>query len=216
MNKNVILWDWDNTLVDTFAAILDAQNVMRHFYGLPDWSKEEAKKAMNISGRNLIRDLVGEEKVFEARQIYLSAYIKSASKISLKEGALDVLKKAKTLGYISILASNKAGNILRNEVKILNIEHYFNRIIGAEDTFDDKPSKLFTDMALSGFSYERIYSIGDGKADIKMGHNYENGKSILVWTNPDSAEFRDDKPDYAFIGLKDLSLFLEQESKIYH
>ena len=53
--SKIILWDWDNTLADTFGAILVAQNVMRQAYNLSPWTKEEAKIAMNSSGRNLIK-----------------------------------------------------------------------------------------------------------------------------------------------------------------
>ena len=85
--SKIILWDWDNTLADTFGAILVAQNVMRQAYNLSPWTKEEAKIAMNSSGRNLIKNLVGEENALQARQIFLKAYEENASEIVLKEGA---------------------------------------------------------------------------------------------------------------------------------
>ncbi len=210
MQKKIIIWDWDNTLVDTFGAILSAQNVMRNFYGLPAWTKQEAKAAMNVSGRNLIADMVGVDKAQEARQIYLQAYTKNAAAINLKAGAIDALEKARSLGYINVLASNKAGSILRNEAHTLNVDDYFDRIIGAEDTENDKPSKSFADAAIAGFEFDKLFSIGDGKADIKMGHHYENGSGILVWTNPDTPEFEQDKPDYAFPDLQTVAVFLEQ------
>lgn len=211
VTKTVILWDWDNTLADTFEAIFTAQNVMRRSYNLPEWTRQEAKNAMNASGRRLISDLVGEDKADEARQIYLSAYRQNADKISLKEGAFDVLKKSKELGYINILASNKTGSVLRQEAEILNVYQFFDRILGAHDALEDKPSKFFTDKALAGFSFEKLYSIGDGKSDMKMARHYKNASAILVWTNPQSAEFKDDKPDYAFDDLTAVSDFLEKK-----
>ena len=33
LNKTLILWDWDNTLIDTFEAIYAAQNDTRVHYG---------------------------------------------------------------------------------------------------------------------------------------------------------------------------------------
>ncbi|MBR4932803.1 MAG: HAD family hydrolase [Alphaproteobacteria bacterium] len=212
MTQKIILWDWDNTLVDTFNAILSAQNVMRHTYGLPSWTKEEAKTAMNTSGRNLIKDIVGAEKASEARAVYLKAYAQSAAEITLKPYAIDALEKAKSLGYINILASNKAGSILRNEAHTLNVDSYFDRIIGAEDTPCDKPSKSFTDSAIAGFDAEQIISIGDGKADITMGHNYTNGTGLLVWTDPTTTEFNEIKPDASFTDLQTLSGYLEKLS----
>ena len=34
-----------------------------------------------------------------------------------------------------------------------------------------------------------------------MGHNYPNGKGILVWTDPDTPEFENIKPDEAVSSL---------------
>ena len=119
------------------------------------------------------------------------------------------MEKAKSLGYINILASNKAGSLLRNEAHMLNVDMYFDRIIGAEDTSCDKPSKSFTDSAVAGFDAENIISIGDGKADIQMGRNYITGVSLLVWSNPDSLEFVENKPDASFSNLQDLVVYLE-------
>ena len=211
--SKIILWDWDNTLADTFGAILAAQNVMRQVYNLSPWTKEEAKLAMNSSGRNLIKNLVGEENAAEARKIFLDAYAKSASEIVLKEGAHEITKLTKENGYINILASNKAGSILRNEVKTLNLTDRFDKIVGAEDFEHDKPSKEFTDSAIDGFIPDEIYSVGDGKADISMAHNYENGKGILVWTDPNSNEFNEIKPDFVCSSLMDLKTILIKQNQ---
>ncbi len=214
----IILWDWDNTLVDTFGAILKAQNVMREAYNLAPWTESEAKIAMNTSGRNLIVHLVGSDNAVEARKIFLDAYAKSASEIKLKAGAKEIVEWSKNNGFINILASNKAGSILRNEVETLGLTQYFEKIVGAEDFENDKPSKEFTDAAIKGYIPDEIYSIGDGKADISMGHNYQNGKGILVWTDPNTPEFETVKPDMAvssLVGLKNVLLSCEkQENKV--
>lgn len=202
----LILWDWDNTLVDTFGAIFAAQNIMRQTFGLAPWTKEEAAAATNKSGQNLIKDIFGEEKAPQAREVYLSSYAKSASQISLKPNAVSVLEKAKANEYINVLASNKAGSILRNEAHTLNVDSYFDRIIGAEDTPNDKPSKLFTDAAINGFNPTQIISIGDGKSDIQMGHNYENGISVFISSDTSSEEAL--SADEVFPDLYGLEAFL--------
>ena len=207
----IILWDWDNTLVDTFEAIWCAQNDMRVHYGLPQWSQEEAKKAMNTSGRNLIRDLVGEDKAKEARAYYLSSYAKNISHLKLKESAVEVLEYAHSLGFINILASNKAKDILANEAKQLGVLSHFDKVIGAEEAPEDKPSKVFTDKAIEDFgAKELLVSIGDGFSDVKMAHNYPDGISILAFTNPNSAEFTNEKPDYHVPNLAGCKAILEK------
>lgn len=210
MSNKVILWDWDNTLADTFGAIFAAQNDVRVKYGMHPWTKEESKAAMNTSGRNLIKDVFGVDKAAEVRAYFLSRYAEYADALELKAGAKEILNMAKELGFINILASNKAGPILRNEVVAMGVDKYFDKLIGAEEADEDKPSKVFTDTALSGFNPQKIISIGDGKADIQMAHNYEGGIGILVWTNPNDSEFAEIKPDYAVDTLAKVADILEK------
>ena len=212
MNKtNIILWDWDNTLADTFEAIWCAQNDMRIHYNLPRWSQEEAKKAMNKSSRNLIRTLVGKDKAEAARAYYLRSYAKNIGHLKLKDSAVEVLGYARSLGFINILASNKAKNILLGEVKQLGLLSHFDKIIGAEEAPEDKPSKVFTDQAIEEFSAkDLIVSIGDGLSDVKMAHNYPDGISVLVFTNPNGKEFEKDKPDYCVTSLADCKSILKK------
>ena len=209
MSNKVILWDWDNTLADTFGAIFAAQNDARVQYGLTPWTKEESKVAMNTSGRNLIKDVFGIDKAAEVRAYFLSRYAEHADALKLKAGAKEILKTAKELGFINILASNKTGSILRNEVVVMGVDKYFDKLIGAEEADEDKPSKVFTDTALSGFNPQKIISIGDGKSDIQMAHNYEGGIGILVWTNPNDSEFAEIKPDYAVATLAEAADILK-------
>ena len=195
--QKVIFWDWDNTLVDTFGAIWLAQNDMRTHYGLSAWTKEDAKIAMNKSGKNLIRDLLGADKAEEARAYYLQCYAERSKNLHLKEGASAILALAKSLGFINILASNKTTEVLKTEVQRFKLTKSFDKIVGAGSAKEDKPSKIFTDTALKGFAPELIVSIGDGASDVKMGHNYKNGRSILLFTNVQSVEFKDNQPDYS-------------------
>ncbi|MBR6675102.1 MAG: HAD family hydrolase [Alphaproteobacteria bacterium] len=208
--SKVILWDWDNTLADTFGAIFAAQNDARVQYGMTPWTKEESKAAMNTSGRNLIKDVFGADKATEVRAYFLSRYAEHADALELKAGAKEILQTAKELGFVNILASNKAGPILRNEVSAMGVADYFDRLIGAEEAEEDKPSKIFTDTALAGIEADMIISIGDGKADIQMAHNYVGGIGILVWTNPNGVEFAEIKPDYAVENLAKASEILKK------
>ena len=194
----IILWDWDNTLANTFAVILRAQNAMRKHYGLGEWTAEEAKEAMNLSGKNIIKNLVGEEKSAEARVFYLEKYKEYAVNLELKEGAVALLDYARKAGYVNILASNKTKSILAEEVKKFGILDKFDRIVGAGEAEEDKPSKKFTDKAVEGLEpIDVLVSIGDGLSDIKMARNCD-GVSILVFTDPNSPEFKKEniKPDY--------------------
>ena len=211
--SSIIFWDWDNTLVDTFQAILTAQNALRLKYGLKPWTREESKLAMNQSGRNLIKNLVGADKEREARSYFLECYAQNLNHLILKEGAAETLNRSKSLGYVNILASNKEKKILDKEVEILGINALFDRIIGANQAPEDKPSKIFSDKAIEGLEVEKILSVGDGLSDIKMAHNYPNGQAILVFSDVNSKEFQNEKPDYVAANLFECQKILLSVSK---
>ena len=46
-----------------------------------------------------------------------------------------------------------------------------------------------------------------------MAHNYENGKGILVWTDPNSKEFNEIKPDFVCDSLMDLKTILIKQNQ---
>lgn len=204
----VILWDWDNTLVDTFNAVLSAQNDTRTHFGLPAWSREDAKQAMNKSGRDLLNTMFGELKMKEARDYYLNAYLKYTQNndVQLKPNAIDVLKLSKEKGFYNILASNKASSILKDELTCLKIDGFFDRVCAAEDINCDKPSKQFTDEALKGLDVDLLIAVGDGRSDVQMARNYDEGIAVLIGTNPHTKEFEENfekvKPDLYFTDFK--------------
>jgi phosphoglycolate phosphatase len=57
----VILFDWDNTLVDTAPLVLQSLNHTFTQLGLPVWSEEEARERGQHSGREAFPTLFGEQ-----------------------------------------------------------------------------------------------------------------------------------------------------------
>ena len=68
-------------------------------------------------------------------------------------------------------------------------------------------------ISINGYTIDELYSVGDGKADIKMAHNYPNGKGILVWTDPNTPEFNEIKPDIVCSSLVDLKAILTSQKQ---
>ena len=50
-----ILFDWDNTLVDSWTTINEAQNFLMRAMGMPEWSIEETRERTNRSLRENFR-----------------------------------------------------------------------------------------------------------------------------------------------------------------
>ena len=209
----VILWDWDNTLADTMDPLMNAFNETLKHYHLPIITREQMKANMNSAGSQIFLRLFPNNDLDEVRQIYLKHYQKNIFHLSLMSAAKETLKWTKEKGFINILASNKHYLILRKEVEVSALREYFDEICGAEQFSENKPSKIFTDAVLEKYqNWTQLFSVGDGVSDIKMAHNYSDGKAILVGTDPNTAEFKNNPPDFAVKKLNEVPDILQQFS----
>jgi phosphoglycolate phosphatase len=56
-----ILFDWDNTLVDSWPTIIDALNVTLEAYGKTPWVMDEARARVRKSMRDSFPELFGDQ-----------------------------------------------------------------------------------------------------------------------------------------------------------
>ena len=69
-HPRAILFDWDNTLVDSWATIHEALNFLMRAMAKPEWSLAETRERVRLSLREAFPPLFGE-RWEEAREIYL-------------------------------------------------------------------------------------------------------------------------------------------------
>jgi phosphoglycolate phosphatase len=169
-----VLFDWDNTLVDSWAVIQDALNhtlaAMRH----PPWSLDQVKARVRHSLANSFPALFGDDWP-RARQLYLDRFEAiHLDRIRPLDGAAAQLAELREAGTYLAVVSNKTGRLLRREVAALGWDGYFARVVGAGDAAADKPSRLPIDLALGGGSIaagEGVWYVGDTEIDVECALN---------------------------------------------
>ncbi len=172
--KNVlpraVIFDWDNTLVDSWGAIGEAVNHVRARYGKPVWPREEIPDRCTRSARDSFPEMFGD-KWQEAMDAFYVHFRKARERdgIHPAEGAKDLLAWLLDNRIPAIVVSNKMGEHLRHEATHLGWDHYFASIVGARDAIRDKPAREHADHALSLAGLEAspdIWFIGDGESDV--------------------------------------------------
>ena len=171
---HAVLFDWDNTLIDSWPTILDALNTTFKAFQMPLWTLEEAKIRVAKSMRDSFPALFGENwrdagDIFYNR--YAAIHVNSLYPLAGAETLLKTLVDANI--YLSVV-SNKNGEYLRNEAKHLGWDHYFGSLIGALDAEKDKPDPKPVKMALepSGIkSGPDVWFVGDSSIDLECAHN---------------------------------------------
>ncbi len=202
IKPKAIVFDWDNTLADTWPLIHEAINEVMSSYDKPLWSLQEVKDKIHKSMRESFPEIFGN-KWQEAGKIYVDSYARNhLSKLSLLPGSLHLLEYLNDNDIRVFLVSNKIGTTLRKEVASLNLGRLFFSVIGAGDADKDKPSVDPVQLALKGsdvdFVEDEIWFIGDTIADIKCGQNcsfrpiiYSHDKGEISKTISSSVDFND-------------------------
>ena len=164
-----ILFDWDNTLVDTWRIAYDAMNVARTAVGLTQFTIEEFWKRPHHSMRDAAIELFGDS-FQEGERIFYEAVEKLHLKeITMLQGAALLLENLKTRGIYMGIVSNKDGHHLRKEVEHLGWKSHFHKVVGARDTEKDKPSPLPVLAALEGSTIipgHEVWFVGDSIVDV--------------------------------------------------
>lgn len=165
-----VLFDWDNTLVDTWPVIHQAlHDTMTHWQMIP-WTLDEVKQRVGKSMRDAFPDLFGAQWE-EAGEFYIQTYRRyHLEQLQGLPGATAVLRHiSDALPYCAVV-SNKRGEPLRIETAHIGWDSHFQAIIGADDAPRDKPHPDPALMALEGSGIapdEEVWFIGDTITDLE-------------------------------------------------
>ena len=116
---SALIFDWDNTLVDSWGTIHAALNTMFAQMGHAPWTMEETQKKVRKSLRDAFPVLFGN-RWEQARDLYLLAFeALHIERLSPLPDAEALLKVIAAQGHYIALVSNKTGRFLRREVAAL-------------------------------------------------------------------------------------------------
>lgn len=174
VRPKAIIFDWDNTLVDTWPAIHDALAATFVAFGLEPWTFDDTRRRVRRSMRDSFPELFGarwEEagKVFYAR--FAAVHLEKLAPRPCADEALASLHHA---GIYLGVVSNKLGDYLRAEARHLGWEPYFGRLVGAFDASRDKPACEPVDLVLGASGIERgseVWFVGDTDIDLECAVN---------------------------------------------
>lgn len=170
-----ILFDWDNTLVDTWPVIAEALNHTRAAFGLETWTVAEAR----IKSARALRETFPEwfgDRWEEARDMFYERFAAvHCERLVAKEGARDLLRFLHESSVPLFVVSNKKSQYLNEEIDHLGWRAFFTKIVGAGEAKRDKPARESVDWALEGSGLApdnpRIWLVGDTHADVEGARN---------------------------------------------
>jgi phosphoglycolate phosphatase len=168
-----ILFDWDNTLVNTWPTIAECYRDTFTALGLEPWTEAEVRARAHGSLRDLFPTLFGA-RAGEAERVFYETFFRiHLERLEPLPGAAALLARACAAGCYVAVVSNKVGDNLRAELTHLGWSRWISRAVGAKDAKRDKPAPDPVFMALAGTGIapdHGVWMVGDTPADLKCAH----------------------------------------------
>jgi phosphoglycolate phosphatase len=207
-----ILFDWDNTLVDSWVTIHQALNTVMTGMGKPLWSLQETKRRVRLSLRESFPWHFGD-RWEEARCLYLDTFARiHLDQLTALPGRGELLEQLSDAGIFLGVVSNKTGALLRREVEQLGWSALFGSVVGAGDALSDKPDAAPVTLALepSGVgSGETVWLVGDTGVDMECARNSGCVPVLLGAVVITDEEFAKCAPRFAFSDCQALFRFVQ-------
>ena len=168
-----ILFDWDNTLVNTWPTIVECYRDTFLALGRTPWTDAEVRARAHGSLRDVFPTLFGA-RAGEAEKVFYDTFFRiHLERLEPLPGAEDLLARVRAAGCYVAVVSNKVGDNLRAELAHLGWNRWISRAVGAKDAKRDKPAPDPIFMALDGTGIapdHGVWMVGDTPADLKCAH----------------------------------------------
>ena len=196
-----LLFDWDNTLADTWPAIHHALAFTFQAMGREPWTFEQTRARVRASARDSFPALFGA-RAEEAMGIFYRCFESDhLAKLRERPGATDMLERLDSAGFYLAVVSNKRGDLLRQEADTLDWTRLFSSLVGANDAERDKPAIEPVHMALREGGYAPgpdTWFVGDTDIDLACAVNSGCVPVLLRAEPPRDGEFQDHPPERYF------------------
>ena len=218
-NKELFIFDFDGTLIDSIPDLTQAINDMLSHYGLKSLTIEVATPFIGNGAKKLVERAlehamqpkkVSEEFFKEATEFYFSAYSAVVcDKTYLYLGVLETLQYLDNKGYEMTICTNKPMEFIEPILEKLSIKQYFKFWIGGNSLPQKKPdaAPLLHLAKKMNKDVDKCIMVGDSKNDILAAQNAgmeSIGVSYGYNYNEHIAAYNPTKVVDKFVELQDL------------
>ena len=174
-----LCFDLDGTIIDTAPDLVRVLNLVIAEEGLPETNYKAIRKLIGYGSRRMIVEAFAREshkaspaRIDALQKIFLKLYADDIAQLSRPfAGVIETLKDWQNCGVSLSVCTNKPGYLARPLLRALNMDIYFDDIVGGDEAPRAKPDSRHIWTAASHRDYRRIVMVGDAYPDIRAAHN---------------------------------------------
>lgn len=189
---DLLVFDWDGTLIDSTGAIVAAVQAACRDLALAEPSGAQVRQVIGLGLADALRHSapdLAEDSVPQMIARYRHHYLARDHELRLFEGASDLIAELHGAGYLLAVATGKGRAGLNRSMTNCGLEPYFAATRCADECFS-KPHPQMLQELIDEFSVpeERALMIGDTTHDLQMAINAGvAGVAVAYGAHPASA-----------------------------
>ena len=214
----LLVFDWDGTLVDSIARIVESMRVAAQECGLPQLDEMTIRGIIGLglpeAIRSLYPDLDDEVRVATFRQVYSDHYLHLERTPSpLFDGVRESLLAFRAQGYRLAVATGKSRRGLERVLVGHGWQDFFDITRCADETASKPdPRMLHEILAHCGVPARRALMVGDSPFDLQMAHNAGVTAVAVGYGAQPLALLQEYRPHLAIDSFGELARWLGGES----
>ena len=171
----LIVFDWDGTLMDSAAAIVRAIQAASADLGLPVPPDARARHVIGLGLQDALRHAVPELAPHDYPKMverYRHHFLATDHELTLFEGAVELIASLHAAGYLLAVATGKSRQGLNRALGHSGLGAYFHATRCADECFSKPhPAMLHELMDELGVMADACLMIGDTTHDLQMAKN---------------------------------------------
>ena len=209
----LLVFDWDGTLADSEACIIDAMQLASAEADLPKCNDAQIRDIIGLSLEGAIEVLFPETEISVRSSVadrYREHYFStSTSAAPVFEGVVEMLEQLNQENYFLAVATGKSRRGLDRSLSETGLDKYFHTTRCADESLS-KPNPQMLIEIIDFFGLEAVDAlmIGDSEYDLQMANNAGMGSVAVSYGVHNAARLQQCEPLGIIHKITELSEYL--------
>jgi phosphoglycolate phosphatase len=213
---DLIVFDWDGTLMDSTATIVRCIQAAAKDLGLPVPDNRAASQVIGLGLLDAMQAVLpGIDPKFYPRMAerYRYHYLSRDQELVLFDGAYEMLQELSQLGYFLAVATGKSRVGLNRAMDAVRVVSLFDATRCADETFSKPHPAMLQELTRElGQDMKRTVMIGDTTHDLQMALNAGAAGIAVHYGAHTPDELRECRPIHAADSVPDLHAWLREHA----